>query len=269
MDAVGRISAVSNARRGEYWNFLEFSSNYCQSRTISHVFICSLLISQLTSARIFESLREVCSLRLRNKLISCLKLKHCFTFLAFFYILRSFLIKFVVFRSLTSSLADFRRVPAFLEPSMNPASVVRKLSWNFVIERSFLAESCFKKKSSKFELAEVFPHIDGFLKLFLCFQVFPAARRRLTFFLIGYGVPAVITGAAAYYDPTGFGTRHHCWLVISVHLWLLIFQKKMNEWKKTYLFTGCERITCLFCSLSPQLLLFCWQIRCFCLWQCA
>ncbi|EPB70463.1 7 transmembrane receptor [Ancylostoma ceylanicum] len=64
--------------------------------------------------------------------------------------------------------------------------------------------------------------LEGYQLYQMLVEVFPAARRRLTFFLIGYGVPAIITGAAAYYDPTGFGTRHHCWLRTD-NLFILFF----------------------------------------------
>uniref|UniRef100_A0A0K0CTC0 Latrophilin Cirl n=1 Tax=Angiostrongylus cantonensis TaxID=6313 RepID=A0A0K0CTC0_ANGCA len=53
-------------------------------------------------------------------------------------------------------------------------------------------------------------------------KIFPAARRRKTFFFIGYGLPAVITGAAALYDRGGFGTRYHCWLRTD-NLFILFF----------------------------------------------
>ncbi|VDM57763.1 unnamed protein product [Angiostrongylus costaricensis] len=52
--------------------------------------------------------------------------------------------------------------------------------------------------------------------------IFPTARRRRTFFFIGYGLPAVITGAAALYDRGGFGTRYHCWLRTD-NLFILFF----------------------------------------------
>ncbi|KHJ90911.1 hypothetical protein OESDEN_09233 [Oesophagostomum dentatum] len=64
--------------------------------------------------------------------------------------------------------------------------------------------------------------LEGYQLYQMLVEVFPAARRRLTFFLIGYGVPAIITVAAAYYDPTGFGTRHHCWLRTD-NLFILFF----------------------------------------------
>lgn len=46
--------------------------------------------------------------------------------------------------------------------------------------------------------------LEGYQLYQMLVEVFPASRRRLTFFVVGYGVPAVITGAAALYDPTGF-----------------------------------------------------------------
>uniref|UniRef100_A0A1I7WPD3 G_PROTEIN_RECEP_F2_4 domain-containing protein n=1 Tax=Heterorhabditis bacteriophora TaxID=37862 RepID=A0A1I7WPD3_HETBA len=42
-------------------------------------------------------------------------------------------------------------------------------------------------------------------------DVFPSVSRKYWFFITGYGIPGLITAAAAYYDPTGFGTLDHCW----------------------------------------------------------
>ncbi|KAK6049667.1 7 transmembrane receptor, partial [Cooperia oncophora] len=59
--------------------------------------------------------------------------------------------------------------------------------------------------------------LEGYQLYQMLVEVFPASRRRLTFFLIGYGLPAIITMAAAYYDPTGFGTPQPllvcCWQI--------------------------------------------------------
>ncbi|KAK5968360.1 7 transmembrane receptor [Trichostrongylus colubriformis] len=52
--------------------------------------------------------------------------------------------------------------------------------------------------------------LEGYQLHQMLVEVFPASRRRLTFLLVAYGLPAIITGGAAYYDPTGFGTRNHC-----------------------------------------------------------
>ncbi|KJH45666.1 Latrophilin/CL-1-like GPS domain protein [Dictyocaulus viviparus] len=64
--------------------------------------------------------------------------------------------------------------------------------------------------------------LEGYQLYQMLVEVFPSPRRRLTYFLIGYGLPAIITGAAAWYDRSGFGTHHHCWLRTD-NLFILFF----------------------------------------------
>lgn len=48
-------------------------------------------------------------------------------------------------------------------------------------------------------------------------EVFPSEPRRVTYLLVGYITPALITMVAYLFNSNGFGTPNHCWLTTQNH----------------------------------------------------
>ncbi|CAD6198419.1 unnamed protein product [Caenorhabditis auriculariae] len=54
--------------------------------------------------------------------------------------------------------------------------------------------------------------LEGFCIYRMLVEVFPTGSKKGWFLVVGYGLPALITASAYFFDPSGFGTSTHCWL---------------------------------------------------------
>lgn len=55
--------------------------------------------------------------------------------------------------------------------------------------------------------------MEGLQLYFMLVQVFSSKRSRKPFFyIIAYGLPAIVSVGSFYWNPKGFGTQRHCWL---------------------------------------------------------
>lgn len=55
--------------------------------------------------------------------------------------------------------------------------------------------------------------LEGFQLYVMLIEVFETEKSRVFwYYLLAYGVPAIIVGISAAIDPYSYGTKHHCWL---------------------------------------------------------
>ncbi|XP_067124683.1 latrophilin Cirl-like isoform X2 [Centruroides vittatus] len=55
--------------------------------------------------------------------------------------------------------------------------------------------------------------LEGFQLYVMLIEVFETEKSRVFwYYLLAYGIPAIIVGISAAVDPSSYGTKHHCWL---------------------------------------------------------
>ncbi|XP_071853832.1 latrophilin-like protein 1 isoform X2 [Apostichopus japonicus] len=62
--------------------------------------------------------------------------------------------------------------------------------------------------------------LEGVQLYVMLVHVFHTNNKILPYYIIGYGIPAIIVGVAAGANPSGYGTEHYCWLsVVDGFIW--------------------------------------------------